>query len=308
MNKQQEIQKIDFRPAAKRMIEAGLRKEAVVRELSFANQIIYRDLFLQKCEPNSLLAAVVNVANIGLTLNPAAQQAYLIARYNKSSNGFEAQLMPGYRGFLHLLVSSGGVKHVIANLVYEQDEFEFEPTNEARPVRHKPCLRKDKGQLIGGYALATMPDNSRIAEWMPIDDINEIRNSSDSYKRAIEKNIPSPWTQHYTEMCRKTLIRRIQKYLPTTNADNVYKAIEYDNADYSASYNQLEYIDRLLPTASIRPEEAEQIQRNIKLYGHYTQDEAGKLIEYLMDNQIDTGRWNSKQLDDNIRRAVKNDD
>lgn len=303
----QEIQKINFKPAAKRMIEAGLSKESVTKELSFANQIVHRDPYLQKCTPNSLLAAVVNVANIGLTLNPAAQQAYLIARYNKALNGFEAQLMPGYRGFLHLLVSSGGVKHVIANLVYEQDEFEFEPTNEARPVRHKPYLRKDKGELIGGYAVATMPDGSRIAEWMPIEDINEIRNSSDSYKRAVEKGFSSPWIQHYTEMCRKTLIRRIQKYLPTTNGESVYKAIEYDNADYSASYNQLEYIDRLLPTANIRPEEAEQIQRNIKVYGHYTQEEAAKIIDHLMENQVDTGRWNGKQLDENIRNAVENE-
>lgn len=282
-------------------------KQAIAREISFAAQVVAKDFYLQKCSIESVMAAVVNIANIGLTLNPAAQQAYLVARYSKKDNGFECTLMPGYRGFLHLLVSSGGVRHIIANLVYEKDEFEVEPTNEARPVRHKPYLRRDKGELIGGYALATLPDGAKVVEWMPIEDINDIRDNADSYKKSIEKGFPSPWITNYSEMCRKTLIRRIQKYLPTTYSDRVNAAVELDGADYSASYNQLEYIDNLLPGANIRPELAEQIQRNIKIYGHYSRDEAEELINTLIENQTDNGRWNSKQLDNRIAEAVNNE-
>lgn len=307
MSKEKQVQKINWSPVQERMKAAGMDKQAIAREVSFASQIIHGDPYLQQCTAESAMAAVVNIANIGLTLNPAAQQAYLVARYNRKKECFECTLMPGYRGFLHLLVSSGGVKHVIANLVYDKDEFELEPTNEQRPVRHRPYLRRDKGELIGGYALATLPDNSRVVEWMPIEDINDIRDNSDAYKRAVEKGFPTPWIQNYSEMCRKTLIRRIQKYLPTTYSDSVNTAIELDNADYSASYNQLEYIDRLLPTANIRTELSEQIQRNIKSYGHYSRDEAEDIINMLLDNQVDTGRWNNRQLDAAINAAVQND-
>jgi len=307
MSKQNQIQKINWSPVQDRMKAAGMNKEAIAKEVSFAAQIIHGDPYLQQCTVESKMAAVVNVANVGLTLNPAAQQAYLIARYNRKSQTYECTIMTGYRGFLYILVSSGGVKNIIANLVYEKDEFELEPTNEQRPVRHRPYLRRDKGELIGGYALATLPDNSRVVEWMPIEDINDIRDGSDAYRRGKEKGFPTPWTQNYSEMCRKTLIRRIQKYLPTTYSDRVNTAIELDNADYSASYNQLEYIDRLLPTSNIRPEEAEQIQRAIKEYGHYSKDEAEDIINMLLDNQIDTGRWNSAQLDSRIKESVEKD-
>lgn len=303
-------QLIDFSAVSKKMVSAGMSKEAVQRELSFANQIVFKDAYLQKCTKNSLLAAVVNVANIGLTLNPAAQQAYIIARYNGRTKEYEATLMPGYRGFLRLLVESGGIKHLIANLVYEKDEFDFEPTDDARPVRHKPYLRKDKGVLIGGYALATMPDGSKIAEWMPIEDINAIRDNSDSYKRAKEKGYnSSPWIAHYSEMCRKTLVRRIQKYLPTTNNERLFQALENDNKDHSASWNQLEYIDRLLHGANIRPELNDMISRKIKEYGAYTFEEAKEVIEMLQANQVETDgdRWNQKKLDNNIANAVQNE-
>ena len=47
---------------------------------------------------------------------------------------------------------------------------------------------------------------------MSLDQINEIRDSA--AKRNGAKDIAGPWKDHFIEMGRKTVIRRLAKYLP----------------------------------------------------------------------------------------------
>lgn len=292
-----------------RMLEAGMDVEAVKREMSFANQAFSRDQYLQKCSKESLAAAVINIANVGLTLNPISGESALIARYNKGQ--YEATLMPMYKGLVKLLMANGNVKAINTQLVYENDTFELDLSKTDNPVTvHKPCLRKSqRGELLGAYSIATLSNGAKQAEWMDIEEIHAIRNSSDSWKNEKGRKY-SPWANFEGEMVRKTVLKRITKYLPRNNSkgqEYIDYAIEQDNNDYPATYNQIGYIENLLMTANLPPEEQRDIYSNID---SYTSHKAKQVIEHLLENQLEgvayTDITNQKQLNKAITEAVEN--
>ena len=61
----------------------SIEPEKAKRELGFAAQIFEQNPSLQKCDPVSIINAVVNVARTSITLNPVLKLAYLIPRKNK---------------------------------------------------------------------------------------------------------------------------------------------------------------------------------------------------------------------------------
>ena len=132
--------------------------------------------------------------------------------------------------------------------------------------------------------MATLADGRKQAEWMDSEEINKVRDSSDSYKS--EKTRPfSPWTNHWEEMARKTVLRRLYKYLPRSSGNRAAdEAIGLDNADYGATFGQRMAIDDLLKGAAVSPEKQNLIERQIRGEG-LTQHEAAEIIEELKENQ-----------------------
>lgn len=275
---------------AERMSAAGMSKTVIVREISFALQLISQDGQLQKCTPESLQSAIINIANIGLTLNPAAQEAALIARWNGRSNRTEATLMPQYRGLAKLACDNTGYVDIMANVVYEKDEFSLDIADTRRPITHRPYLKGDRGQRIGAYAMATDQNGFKKAEWVTIEDIEKIRNNSDAYQAYIAKKIKkTPWVDWFDEMARKSALKRLTKYLTgSTENEKLINAVELDNQDYQATHQQVNYIDTLLTDANISPERMEKIQREMYDYSY---QEAKDCIEYLQNNQLNDVRY-----------------
>jgi len=64
------------------------KPEIFTREISFAVQAINGSEMLQKCDRNSVLQAVYNIALTGLSLNPIAKLAYLTPRWNGKKQGW----------------------------------------------------------------------------------------------------------------------------------------------------------------------------------------------------------------------------
>lgn len=272
-----------FAPIVQDM-ERVLSSAKVQEEIFFAVQHINKSKKLKECSNSSLLQAVYNISNIHLSLNPASKEAYLIPRY--SNGGFEAVLEPSYVGLVKLLTDAGSIKSITCQLVHEGDQFEIDIANNQNPVSHKPCMVKaKKGAIIGAYALATLQDKSRQVEWMDVDDINAIRDRSETYKAFKAKKIDScTWETDYGEMARKTVIKRIYKYLPRTERlQAIDKAIEIDNTDYTASESQIQYIESLLQSCSLDHEEVANLEMETAIM---TPDRASKVIEYLKNNQL----------------------
>ncbi len=275
-----------FESIAPKMQEAGFKPEDVKREISFAVQHINKNPQLQKCTPLSLLTAVMNVSNIGLSLNPASKESYLIPRWNNQEKCMEAALEPSYVGLVKLLTDSGSVNSVVCQIVYENDNFKLDLADNIKPVIHEPETKKDRGAKVSVYALATLPNGTRQVEWMLMPDVYDIRDRSETYKAYIDRKIKScTWVSDEGEMSRKTVIKRIYKYLPRTERmQAIDNAIQLDNTDYTASDDQIDYIVSLLQTSTLDQQRRDDIELETSIM---TRDRASQVIANLKDNQLD---------------------
>jgi recombination protein RecT len=295
------LKQSDFKPIQERFIEL-VNPENFQREVSFALQILDKNAYLAKSSKQSILQSVLNVAQIGLSLNPVLKLAYLVPRWNRASNGVECYLEPSYQGLVKLLTDTKSIVNIEAHLIYEGDDVVLDMASDRKVVKHVPYVlnKKDKGAIMGVYSLATLHDGSKSVEVMSIGEVYEIRERSESYKKAKEKHgMTTVWVTDEGEMIRKTVIRRHFKYLPKSeNFEKAAEAIKLDETDYPASHAQWAMITNLLHTAVISEEKKEQIERECN---SYTSIEASMSIEYLLQNQPTNF---IKELGEDVRRET----
>lgn len=195
-------------------------------EASFALQAIKANNYLKKTaeqNPESLQDAVINVAAIGLTLNPAYKYSYLVPR------GGKVCLDISYMGLIQLSCDSGAVKWVQAEIVKEKDVFEFNGVG-LRPT-HKMNPFGDRGKVVGAYCIAKTEDNEYLTTVMGVEEILEIRNRTEAWKAYESGKVKTcPWVSDESEMIKKTVIKRAYKTWPRNNkAERLYKAMDYIN-------------------------------------------------------------------------------
>jgi recombination protein RecT len=171
---------------------------------------------LLECSQISILNSVMKAASLGLDVSGTLGGAYLIP-YGKT-----CQLIIGYRGLIDLARRSGEISTIEAHLVYKQDRFDLRYGTDAK-IEHVPYLGEDRREeYLAVYAVATLKDGTKQTEVMTIADVHRIQNMSRS------ASLPdSPWKNHWGEMARKTVVRRIAKYLPLTV--ELAEAIEADD-------------------------------------------------------------------------------
>ncbi|MHB0785561.1 recombinase RecT [Bradyrhizobium sp. 5.13L] len=178
--------------------------------------------------PQSLLAACTKAATDGLILD--GREAALVVDYNG-----EVQYRPMMRGLLKLAYQSGQIKSLVVEPVREKDYFKHEPTNSKKPITHKVDHSKDRGEPYAVYAIAELMSGGIVHEVMNVADVNAIRDRSDAYRAFKANKIKStPWATDWAEMARKTVFRRISKYLPSsTDRDAFQQAAERIDEEYT---------------------------------------------------------------------------
>jgi phage RecT family recombinase len=181
---------------------------------------------LGQCTPASLLSAAFNCAALGLEPGGTLGHAYLIPYWNNKSRSNEAQFQVGYKGMIDLARRSGQIQSISARAVYSNDQFDYSYGLEEQLI-HRPALG-ERGELAYAYAVAKLKDGGVQFEVMGIDDLLAVRDSSQGYRQAVEKGWDNPWISNFDEMCRKTTIRRLFKYLPVSI--EVMRAASLDEA------------------------------------------------------------------------------
>lgn len=116
--------------------------------------------------------------------------------------------MPMFQGLLKKIRNSDQLASISANVVFENDAFDYELGDHERLV-HKPVLA-GRGKPIAVYAIAHLKDGSIYREVMPWQDVLRIRASSKA------KDGPA-WTNWEEEMAKKSAIRRLAKRLPASS-------------------------------------------------------------------------------------------
>lgn len=192
---------------------------------------------LAECSIESILGAVFHLSVIGLDFSGVSGEAYIIPRRNKNKGGaYEAVPQIGYKGYLKLFYRNDKVQSAVANLVYENDEFDFKMGEMSAPVHNPPW--SDRGKLLGGYAVVYLTNGGVIKERMSIKEMEDIR------QRSPSKNSQA-WLDYPDQMYRKMLISRIANYTPLTSDVMSVIALDkqHDSEHGSAKNEAIDYGD-----------------------------------------------------------------
>jgi len=212
-------------PQMKMALPKHLTPERLVRVIMTSVQ---NNPKLLDCDRNSFLSAVMTCAQLGLEPDGVLGQAYLIPF--KTQGQMRCQFIPGYKGLIALARNSGDVTSIQAQAVHANDDFVYRfGLNEA--LDHTPAAG-DRGEITHFYAIAKFKDGGYHWDVMSCSEIEAIRDASQGYSAAkrFARNgvINSPWVSHFSEMGKKTMIRRIAKYLPMDVQKAAFIADSYD--------------------------------------------------------------------------------
>lgn len=170
----------------------------------------------------SVINAVINIAAIGISLNPARRQAHLVPRDKKIC------LDISYIGLVDLATQSKSIVWAKSELVYEADSFQMgEPGTLPKHIFNP--FSKERGSVLGAYVVVKTPGGEYLCDAMSIDEINAIRDRSSAWKAWIEKKKTCPWVTDPGEMEKKTVIKRASKMWPKNERLNM--AIQHLNVD-----------------------------------------------------------------------------
>lgn len=218
---------------------------------------------LIKADRASLFLACLKAASDGLL--PDQRDAALVifnakADYKDDSGKDvyidKVQYMPMYAGILKKVRQSKEISSIVAHVVYDIEVqkklFNYVLGDDER-IEHTPYMgAEDRGEIAAAYCIAKLKDGTVVREVMTRQDIDRVRKTSKSgsmsandvkyYKGTGTAQVGDPkgiWKEWPDEMSRKTVFRRLAKWLPmsTEIKDDVSRVFENDDG-FEALENQ----------------------------------------------------------------------
>lgn len=186
---------------------------------------------LMQCSRESLFSAFITCSQLGI--EPDGRRAYLIPY------GTTCQLIIDYKGLVELALRSGKVSNIFADVVCENDEFEYD-MGEVR--KHKIDFKKARGEMYATYAICTFKDGTKQSCVMSKEEVEEVRSCSKSANGTS-------WKEHYNEMAKKTVFKRLSKWLPLS--PELRDAIEADDKADFPQYSQSREVPKANPFAEL---------------------------------------------------------
>jgi len=140
-----------------------------------------------------------------------------------SENKWESRIFaePGYMGLAQLATDSGSIRWCKAYLVYTEDDY-TPPKAGDRPI-HTYDPFSERGEIKGVYTVARTSDGDYLTDEMSIVRVNEIRDRTESFKKAKKENKSpyGPWVTDYPEQVLKTGVRHAYKLWPKTAQSHI---------------------------------------------------------------------------------------
>ena len=188
-------------------------------ESQFALQALEKSTKLAGCNSESIKNAIINVAAVGLTLNPADGYAYLVPEYDKNAKADMCQLRISFKGLIKAATDTGAVVWVRAEVVKEADTFTYKGVDEKPDHTMQPF--SDRGLPVGVYCVAKLESGEFLTDVMAWEEVQKIRSC------AKTKMVWDQWTE---EMAKKAVIKRAAKQWPKTQKSGaLHKTIEVIN-------------------------------------------------------------------------------
>lgn len=285
------------------------------REAGFAIQVLSGNNYAMTTAMNnrqSVVDAVTNIAAIGISLNPAKKQAYLVPRDGKIC------LDISYMGLMDLAQATGSVKWAQAALVHEADGFAL--TGIDKPPQHTfNPFGKDRGPVVGVYVTIKTSHDEYLTHTMTIEEAHAIRDRSSAWKsfQAGKSKTGGPWSTDEGEMVKKTCVKQAYKYWPKTERlDTAIHHLNTENGEGLAVIEEEKQAALKGPVIAASPKNAdlgikpERMQiveavANAVIDCFNADDVIGSYGEYIgiSDGDEKIALWNL--LPSNIRRALK---
>lgn len=200
---------------------------------------------LAKCDQPSFFRCLMDLSQWGL--EPDGRHAHLIPFKNRKRDVIECQLILDYKGIVALAYRSGQVASIHADVICEEDDFAYDI---GQVVRHRVDFRKPRGAVYAAYAIVKMHDGAIQCEVMTRDEIEQIRARSKSATSG-------PWVTDWNEMAKKTVFRRLSKWLPLSA--EVYDAFAYEDEQPRPIEQKQPTLIPVAPiTLPVEPEEPEE--------------------------------------------------
>lgn len=227
---------IEFVKQQEPLFSGALTDQSVTwaKESQFAMQLFQKNDFLTKTaigNPASAQSAIINVAAIGISLNPASKLAYLVPRDGAVC------LDISYMGLMHIAQQSGAVQWCQALIVRKNDKFTRTAIDRA-PLHEFSdfSTAEERGEIVGAYCVAKTAEGDYLTHTMPIASIFSIRDRSSGWKAYVAKRIKStPWATDEEQMILKTVVKQAVKYWP--RRDRLDAAIDYVNTEAGEGIN-----------------------------------------------------------------------
>jgi recombination protein RecT len=189
-------------------------KQMLINELDRSAKL--QEVFLKN--PNSFFTSALYCAELNLSPSSLVGEFFFIV--NKE------QIKPilGYKGLVALLLRSDKVKKIWAEVVYDEDDFEYELGLEPKMV-HVPNFKSiktcDKIKYI--YACAKI-ENDVVFKVMTIDEIKTIVNMLETPSEYYfnDKKDPEKW------LLKKVVLKQMSKLMPKED-DRLMKAVSFDD-------------------------------------------------------------------------------
>lgn len=163
----------------------------------------------------SIVKSIFEASDMGLLLTKHLGHGYLVPFKNDGIS--EAQLIIGYRGFCHLIQKGdSNARSPYSVIVWPGENFQYngpeqlpfhEYSTQGGIVEYD--AQHQLTGFVGCYAVVSYKDGSHRCEWMPLHEIEAIRNRSKAKDNG-------PWISDPAEMVKKTPLRRMAKWLPLT--------------------------------------------------------------------------------------------
>lgn len=271
-----------------RQVGEGISFEA---EAGFAIQLLSSDYARGIALKNkqSVIDAVTNVSAIGISLNPAKKQAYLVPRDGKIC------LDISYMGLIDLAVATGSILWAQCVIVRENDDFELRGYDQPPHHKYNP-LSTNRGEIIGAYATVKTPSGDYLTHVMTLSEVHAIRDRSQSWKSGKS----SPWKTDEGEMIKKTVIKQAYKYWPKTSPQ-LESAIHYLNTDGGEGLQEINRPARI--TASSAAENARQ-KRHEQVIDVVDEAALIERLEPIAENGIEAYQEAFARLTNDERRAI----
>lgn len=186
-------------PSVRAKFEDMLGKRAP-QFMTSITSVVQNNALLQKADVNSIVMGAAVAASMDLPLHPSLGYAALVP-FN-SKDGCFAQLQVMVKGLTELALRSGQIHALIAETVYEGQlvkknkftgDYQFDED------------AKTSDKIIGFMAYLRLANGFEKYEYMTVEEVKaHAMKFSQTYKKGF-----GVWKDHFDEMAKKTVLRRI---------------------------------------------------------------------------------------------------